>query len=253
MNANSRAGSESPAITTAWSSAGVQPKFRALQAWTRLEVLAIGAGMAVLAAMILPRLTRTKQGSEGLECRNNLKNVGLAHQVFAFDNARHFPMSLPVAEGGSRDWLVQDVPQLWRHFLVLSNELSTPRILHCPQDPQRQRAARFTVAPQAPTEPIFNGDSFLSYFLALEAQPGDPVSVLSGDRNVSLLRFGLGSGRNRLPAQAQPGFTPELHQGFGNWVFGDHHVERAILRKGQIGSNPTGPVLSSGTSVWILP
>jgi hypothetical protein len=243
MNANSREGRKSPARLAS----------RALQAWTRWEVMAVGAGVAVLAALILPQLARTKTGIEGVACRNNLKNVGLAHQIFALGHGEQFPMSLPIAEGGSRDWLVQDVPQLWRHFLVLSNELSTPRILHCPQDPQRQRAARFTVAPQAPTEPIFAGDSFLSYFLSLEVQPDDPTSVLSGDRNVSLLGFGLGSGRNQLPAQAQPGFSPELHQGFGNWVFGDHHVERVVLPKGQSGSNPTGPVLSSGTHVWILP
>ena len=74
--------------------------------------------------------------AEGINCSNNLKHVGLALRIFANDHNGTWPMNLPVGEGGSLDPSTN--PELlWRHFLVLSNELKSSRDLWCPMDSKK--------------------------------------------------------------------------------------------------------------------
>ena len=80
-------------------------------------VLAIAA---IMTGVLLPRLTKARQVTEGTRCRNNLKNVGLAFRIFATDNGGKFPMELSFTNGGTAEWL-SDPQQLWRVFAALSN------------------------------------------------------------------------------------------------------------------------------------
>ena len=70
---------------------------------TLLEVALLMAGLAVLAALLLPGLMRPRVHSCRINCVNNLKQVGLGYRLWALDHQDRFPMALTASSGGTLD------------------------------------------------------------------------------------------------------------------------------------------------------
>ena len=211
------------------------------QAFTLLELMLVVFIVAILAALLLPVLSKAKGRARQIECLNQLHQVGVAAQIFAHDHGDRFPFQVPVKEGGTLE-LVQaagglggDVQYAFRHFLTLSNDLVLPKLLACPAD-SRTNA------------PSFNQlrNDHISYFIAVTAEPGRPDSVLAGDRNI-IARDGSSGSILRISGGNEVVWSRGGHEYRGNLLFAGGHVERtgnAGLQAAM--QSPTGPV-----SAWL--
>jgi prepilin-type N-terminal cleavage/methylation domain-containing protein len=177
----------------------IQPRQRDERfAFTLIELLVVIAIVAILAAMLLPALTRAKEKAGQISCVGQLRQVGLAMRGFANDHREKFPAHVSVREGGANT-----LPYAWQHFLTLSNELM-PKILVCPSDRQRLAARDFSTQPGGFAYST-NQNRALSYFAATHGYTHLSQTMLAGDRN---LTNGLGNLQGCGPANISFGAMP---------------------------------------------
>jgi len=184
------------------------------RAFTITELLVVIGSLRVLATVllyVLPRLTRGP-AMQKITCINNLKQIGLSLRTWALDNGDHFPMGVSVTNGGTMELVGNGT--VFPHFAAMSNELSNPWILHCPEDKKRTCAANFTSDLT---------DKKLSYFVGLDCVDDDPSGILAGDRNLTNAQR-----PNRvviLTTNTVLGWTKEIHYRKGHSLFADGSVD----------------------------
>jgi prepilin-type N-terminal cleavage/methylation domain-containing protein len=170
-------------------------------AFTLIELLVVIAIIAILAAMLLPALAAAKRKAQRINCVNNLKEVGLAFRVWEGDNGDQYPMAVGTAQGGAREMVNSATTtttlaggSFIYAFLVMSNELSTPKILLCTSDATHttsatnfapQLSAGFNITTTAVSlNATYTPIQFVSYFLCGDTAEAYPQMILTGDRNI---------------------------------------------------------------------
>jgi prepilin-type N-terminal cleavage/methylation domain-containing protein/prepilin-type processing-associated H-X9-DG protein len=75
------------------------------RAFTLIELLVVVAIIGILAALMLPALARSKGPAQRVKCASNLRQLGLATQLYWDDNGgRCFPLWLNLTNGGKTWW-----------------------------------------------------------------------------------------------------------------------------------------------------
>jgi competence protein ComGC len=136
------------------------------------EVLIVLTLIGVVGLVILPMFAKPKSKGHPKSCVNDLKQIGLAFRIYANDNNDLYPMQVAEAEGGAKEAVERG--ELFRIFLVMSNELSVPRTVICSAD-QRSAATNWATL----------RSSNISYFVGLDATDTRPNMIWSGDRDIA--------------------------------------------------------------------
>jgi type II secretory pathway pseudopilin PulG len=182
------------------------------QGFTLVMLLVVVAVLAILAAMLLPALASAKKKAQRINCINNLKQDGLAFRIWEGDNNDKLPMAVPTAKGGTKEF--DTGADTFRHFQVMSNELSTPKILVCPAD-TRSVANNF----------VRLKNQNVSYFVGLEANDANPQRFLDGDRNITGESDPENGILKLVPGQ-RVSWTQTIHVNQGNIGLSDGSVQQ---------------------------
>jgi prepilin-type N-terminal cleavage/methylation domain-containing protein/prepilin-type processing-associated H-X9-DG protein len=128
---------------------GVGCKRRSTFGFTLIELLVVISIIAILAAMLLPALARSKQQAEGVNCLSNEKQLVYSWIMYAQDNQGRFPLNDGEGDqSGIKQWCER--VELWpdaqpndsdnTNYMYLSKSMLGPYCSHqtaiyrCPSD-----------------------------------------------------------------------------------------------------------------------
>jgi prepilin-type N-terminal cleavage/methylation domain-containing protein len=184
-------------------------------AFTLIEMLLVIFVLAVLAVLLLPAVSPNKHKAIRIYCVNNLKEIGLASRIWEGDNGNKFPMEISATNADAMKLIATGKAYvLWQ---MMSNELSTPIILHCRADTERVAATNFTTG---------FSDANISYFFNLDGNEASPQMILTGDDNLAVNDVPARTGILTLSTNSTVAWTSARHKFVGNIGIADGSVQQ---------------------------
>jgi prepilin-type N-terminal cleavage/methylation domain-containing protein len=173
---------------------------------TLIVVIVLALVIALLGSALMPRQPYVAH----INCTNNLKQIGLAFLIWSGDNNDKYPTAVSVTNGGAMEPVLGGSPMMV--FQVMSNELSTPKLLLCPNDSAHTWATNF-----GPALTVNN----VSYFANADIRDKYGRGFLCGDDNLELNGVPLRSGISFVTSNSPIAWAAGRHPSSGNLLAAD--------------------------------
>jgi prepilin-type N-terminal cleavage/methylation domain-containing protein/prepilin-type processing-associated H-X9-DG protein len=223
-------------------------RFQGSRGFTLIELLVVVAIIAILAALLLPALSRAKGAARSASCKSNLHQMGLALNLYLQDNRERYPRESisPNSFARSGRWTVALLPILSgtgdRLFcpsrsLPLSSAQSGSsnplRVLWSgvAYDYNTQGTARRTGRSRlglawieiggetSITHDVFEGQIRAPSEMIVLTEPDQPLP------QIAVYETGIEAPMSLSFAGGSTNWTGAVHNGAGNGLLGDGHVE----------------------------
>ena len=217
-----------------------------IRAFTLIELLVVISIIAILAAMLLPALSRAKQKAYTTTCLNNLKQWGMATQLFAADNRDLLPQ-----DGSSNG---SSVNAGWYVDLPLVLGMKPYREMEWRTNKDADLGKSIWICPANTNRS--NGNNLFHYCLNRNVNAtgtSNQVRITSiPNTSYTIWLFDNSSDRYGAVAQ-QNNVNTNLHSHGANFTFLDGHSARFKntdywdYSKGKYGQ----PIIDNPTLIWI--
>ncbi len=192
-----------------------------------MVVVCVFVCVVLLAALLLPYFVATKPARQRINCVSNLRQINIAFQIWAGDNGNQYPMAVSVTNGGAMELV--DAGKLTQCLQLATNEMSSPKMFVCPNDPARTFATNWNDLNRW----------HVSYFLSADASDGtNSKMILGGDDNVAIGGTPVASGLVNISPNLPVSWSGTRHSaiyrlhfwsfpkryGCGNLIFADGSI-----------------------------
>jgi prepilin-type processing-associated H-X9-DG protein/prepilin-type N-terminal cleavage/methylation domain-containing protein len=213
------------------------------RAFTLIELLVVVASIGIVASLLFPAMARAKSRGRSASCKSNLRQVGIALQLYASDHS-FYPLGensfVPISIVGLDSGFIYTMTGLTRYLPANS------RVVSCPES---ERVATMTITIGTNVVPSTTATVFGSYGynewggsavyreqslglggFSMDGKPNRWVSESAVVAPAQMIAFG--DSRNTFGLRIGPNGDATVipsarHAGGANIVFCDGHVEYA--------------------------
>jgi prepilin-type processing-associated H-X9-DG protein/prepilin-type N-terminal cleavage/methylation domain-containing protein len=115
------------------------PRTPSCRAFTLVELLVVIGIIALLISILLPSLNKARRASQAVACASNLRQIGMAFQLYANDHQQWYPMNIgvnnyfwPPSNDSTTLWYAYIAPYLGWSGDTSANGFIYPKVLDCP-------------------------------------------------------------------------------------------------------------------------